>query len=92
MKIEFIAFLLSDLGQNLMTNNSLSIHIESGCIFYFNTNENFYNFLIGQQNDQTAPVPKRFSYHHSFEQKPFTPDNFRKYNKKQTLSMSILQF
>ena len=69
MKIEFMAFLLSDLGQNLMTNNSLSIHIESGCIFYqyFNTNENFYNFLIGQQNDQTAPVPKRFSYNHSFE-------------------------
>ena len=41
---EFIAFLLSDLGQNLMTNNSLSIHIENGDIFYqnFNTGENFY--------------------------------------------------
>ena len=52
-----------------MTNNNLSIHIESGHIFYqnFNTSENFYNFLIAQQNDQTAPVPKRFSYHHSFE-------------------------
>ena len=45
---EFIAFLLSDLGQNLMTNNSLSIHIESGDIFYlnFNTGENCYNFVI----------------------------------------------
>ena len=66
---EFIAFLLSDLGQNLMTNNSLSIHIEGGDIFYqnFNTGENFCNFLIAQQNDQTATVPKRFSYHHSFE-------------------------
>ena len=30
---EFMAFLLSDLGQNLMTNNSLSIHIKSGDIF-----------------------------------------------------------
>ena len=52
-----------------MTNNSFSIHSESGDIFYqtFNTNENFYNFLIAQQNDQTAPVPKRFSYHNSFE-------------------------
>ena len=30
---EFRAFLLSDLGQNLMTNNSLSIHIKSGDIF-----------------------------------------------------------
>ena len=52
-----------------MTNNSLSIHIESGDIFYqnFNTGENFYNFLIAQQNDQTAAVPKRVSYHHSLE-------------------------
>ena len=52
-----------------MTNNSLSIHIESGDIFYqnFNTGENFYNFLIAQKNDQTATVPKKFSYHHSFE-------------------------
>ena len=66
---EFIAFLLSDIGENLRTNNSLSIHIESEDMFYqnFNTGENFYNFLIAQQNYQTAPVPKRFSYHHSFE-------------------------
>ena len=26
------------------------------------------------------------------DMKPFTPDNFRKYNKKQTPNMSILQF
>ena len=66
---EFIAFLLSDLGQNLMTNSSLSIHIESGDIFHenFNTAENFYNFLIAQQNDQIATVHKRFSYHLSFK-------------------------
>ena len=31
---EFIAFLISDPGQNKMTNNSLSIHIKSGNIFY----------------------------------------------------------
>ena len=66
---EFIVFLAFDLGQNLMTNNSLSIHIENGDIFYqkFKAGENFYNFLIAQQNDQTTTVPKRFSYHHSFE-------------------------
>ena len=48
---EFIAFLLSDLGQNLMTNNSLSIHIENGDIFSqnFNTGENFCNFLMIRQ-------------------------------------------
>ena len=30
---EFVTFLLSHLGQNVMNNNSLSIHIESGDIF-----------------------------------------------------------
>ena len=66
---EFIAFLISDAGQNIMTNNSLSIHIESGNIFYqnFNTNENFYNFLLAQQDETKAIVLKRISYHNSFE-------------------------
>ena len=52
-----------------MTNNSLCIHIEGGDIFYqnFNTSENFHNFLLAQQDDQTASVLKRISYHHSFE-------------------------
>ena len=45
---EFIDFLLSDRGQNLMANNSISIHIESANISYqnFNTNENIYNFIL----------------------------------------------
>ena len=66
---EFITFLLSDLGKNVMTNNSFSIHIESGHIFYqnYNTGENFYNFLLAQQDDQTAFVSKKFSYRNSFE-------------------------
>ena len=90
---EFIAFLLSDQGQNLMANNELSIHIESADIFYqnFNTNKNFYNFLMTQQNDETANVPKRISYHHSFENyvKNFLPlfslddvDKFDLYSNK----------
>ena len=50
---EFIAFLISDQGHNLMTNNSSSIHIETGGIFYqnFNTGENFYNLILAQQDD-----------------------------------------
>ena len=36
-------------------------------LLIFNTGENFYNFLLAQQDNQTAPVPKRISYHHSFE-------------------------
>ena len=50
-------------------NNSLSIYTESGNIFYqnFNTNENFYNFILTRQDDQTVPVPKEIQYHNSFE-------------------------
>ena len=57
---EFIYFLCSDNGQN-MTNKSLSIHIEFGNIFYqnFNTNENFYSFLLAQQDNTKAIIGKR---------------------------------
>ena len=50
---EFVFFLCSDRGQNILTNNSLSIHIETGDIFYndFNTKENFYKFLLVQQDE-----------------------------------------
>ena len=36
-----------------MTQNKLSIHVETGEIFYdnHNTGEKFYNFLLSQQND-----------------------------------------
>ena len=45
---EFVSFLCSDRGPNIMAYNSLSIHIESGNVFYqnFNSNENFYSFLL----------------------------------------------
>ena len=38
-------------------------------LFYdnHNTGENFYNFLLSQQNDEAAYVPKTFSYRNSFE-------------------------
>ena len=44
---EFAAFLLSELGRQTMTQNKLSIHGESGDIFYdnHNTGENFYRFF-----------------------------------------------
>ena len=66
---EFSAFFLSDLGRKTMTQNKLSIHVESGNIFYdnHNTGENFYNFLLSQQNNEAAYVPKKLSYKNSFE-------------------------
>ena len=52
-----------------MTNNSFSIHIETGHIFYndFNTKENFNSFLLAQQDELKQFIPKRISYHYSFE-------------------------
>ena len=66
---EFIAFLVSDERQNIMANHNLSIHFETGNIFYqnFNKTENFYSFLIAQQDGTKAIIPKRISYHFSFE-------------------------
>ena len=66
---EFAVFLLSDLGRKKMTQNKLSIHVESGDILYNNPNteENFYSFLLFQQNDEAAFVLKKFSYKDIFE-------------------------
>ena len=65
----FAAFWLSDLGRQTMTQNKISIHVESGDIFYnnHNTEENFYSFLSSQQNDEAAYVSKKISYRNSFE-------------------------
>ena len=67
--IGFVDFICSGRGQNIMTNNSLSIHVESASIFYqnFNTNESFYIFLLAQQDETKSIVPKRISYSYSFE-------------------------
>ena len=46
-----------------MTENKLSIHVESGYIFYenHNTANNFYNFLLAQQNDDVSQFLQAFS-------------------------------
>ena len=64
----YVLIVCSDRGQNIMTNNSLSIHIESGNIFSqnFNTNEDFYNFVLAQRDEIKRIIPKRIVYHHSF--------------------------
>ena len=66
---EFVCYFCSDMGQNMMTDNSLSVHIKRGDIFYgnCNSNENFYNFLVVQQDETKQFIPKRISHHHSFE-------------------------
>ena len=69
------------MGQNIMTNNSLSIHMETRDIFYndFNTKENFYNFLLAQQDELKQFIPKQIPYH----------DRFEKYTRSYLLSFSL---
>ena len=58
-----------------MANDCLSIHVESGDIFYndFNTKENFYNFLLAQQDESKQFIPRRISCHYSFETRSYLP-------------------
>ena len=50
---ELIAFICSEKGEETMQDNSLSIHVETGNVFYdnFNTNESFNDFLLVQQDE-----------------------------------------
>ena len=67
--IGFTDFLCSKRGENIKTNNSLSIYVEFRNIFYqnFNRNENFHSLLLVQQDETKSIVPKRISYSYSFE-------------------------
>ena len=87
---EFVSFLWSDMGQNIMTNNILSIHIETGDIFYndFNTKENLYNFLLTQQGEIKQFIPKRISYHYSFEK--YTHSYFSSFSLEEIHKLDLL--
>ena len=52
-----------------MTNNNLSVNVESGNISdqNLNTNEKFYSFLIAQKDETKAIIPELISYHCSFD-------------------------
>ena len=50
----FIDFIASEIGEEIFIQNKLSIHFETGNIYYKNlkTNESIYDFLL-QQHDKT---------------------------------------
>ena len=67
--IGFVDFLCSQKRQNIVANNSFSIHVKLGNTFYqtFNTNEKFYSFFLAQQDETKSIVSKRFSSSYNFE-------------------------
>ena len=96
--IGFVDFLYFGRGQNVMTNNILSIHVESGKISYqnFNSNENFYSFLLPQQDETKSIVPKQVSYNYRFDKyiKSYLPsfpiDETKKYDRYSNKSAKYL--
>ena len=46
--LEFLEYLSSDYGKELLHKNKLKVYLESGKIFHenVNTGENLYNFLV----------------------------------------------
>ena len=87
---ELSSFLCSDLGKNIMTNNGLSIHIETGDILYndFKTKQNFYNFLLDQQDELKQFIPKRNSYYHSFRK--YTRSYFPSFSLEEIDKLDLL--
>ena len=65
---ELIDFICYEKGEEIMQENSFSIHVEIGNIFCdnFNTNESFYDFLLAQQDEDKQIIKKRISYFHIF--------------------------
>ena len=64
----FVDFLSSDNGSQFLGENMLSIHIETGNIFYksINTKESIYDFLLRQQDETKKIIHATLTYKDSF--------------------------
>ena len=61
--LEFLDFLQSDQCKQIFIENELKINIESGNIYYDNTdtNEGILDFIFNQQNPVTGDIPYNFT-------------------------------
>ena len=66
----FIEFLMTDFGPQLMKENNLSIHIESGTLYYKgkNTGESIYDFVLAQHDSSKKIVKEKLYYACTFEE------------------------
>ena len=64
----FIDFLSFDIGSQIFRGNSLSIHIETGNVYFdgYNTNESIYEFLLSQQDEIKQKIQTTLSYSDTF--------------------------
>ena len=66
---EFIDFLQRDLCKEILENNKLKIHIETGNIYYKNedTNESIFKIIKNQQGSSEGMVNYNLSFEGSFK-------------------------
>ena len=66
----FIDFLSSYYSSRIMRECKISIHIETGNLYYgnLNTGESQYDFLLNQQNQKKKLIDASFSYGGSFSE------------------------
>ena len=67
--LEFLDFLQSDQCKQIFIENKLKINVESGNIYYDNTdtNEGILDFIFNQQNPVTGNIPYTFTYGDSYK-------------------------
>ena len=66
---EFVDFLQWDLCKQILENNNLKIHIETGNIYYKNedTNESIFEFIKNQQDSSKGIINYDLSFEGSFK-------------------------
>ena len=62
--IEFLDFLQSKVCKNILEDNKLKIHVETGNIYYDNndTNESIHNFILAQANPISGEIDHKFTF------------------------------
>ena len=66
---EFLNFLQGDICRNILENNKLKIHVDSGKIFYENedTNESIFNFILAQNNPISGYIGRNISFDQDYK-------------------------
>ena len=66
---EFINFLQGNICKNILENNKLKIHVESGKIFYDNedTNESIFDFISAQNNPISGEISRNFAFDQDYK-------------------------
>ena len=66
---EFINFLQGDICRNILENNKIKIHVDSGKIFYENedTNESIFNFILAQNNPISGYIERNISFDQDYK-------------------------